>query len=213
MNSELQLSDLAQTDLSELDVVERYAHFAPVYDQSVHDWGYQSHRVAAEALRRHVAIDQPVLDAGCGTGLVGAALADLGYKDVTGMDVSPDMLRRAEEGGRYRKLLSWNMTRTPYPFADDAFAAATCIGVLSLITDPTPVLREFRRLVQPGGYLIFTQQEILYEQYGYEDILRGFEQRKELHRESISEPVAYLPNREGYEKRTLIYCIYRVIDD
>nr|VFK45081.1 MAG: Ubiquinone/menaquinone biosynthesis C-methylase UbiE [Candidatus Kentron sp. TC]VFK58254.1 MAG: Ubiquinone/menaquinone biosynthesis C-methylase UbiE [Candidatus Kentron sp. TC] len=213
MNNNLRLSDLAETDLSELDVVERYARFAPVYDQSVEDWGYRSHRAAADILRRYAAIDRPVLDAGCGTGLVGKALADLGYGDISGMDISPDMLRRAEKRGHYCDLRVGDMTRTPYPFADNAFAAVTCIGVFSLIADPIPVFREFRRLVHPGGHLVFTQQEILYRKYGYEDILRGFERRNQLHREYISEPIAYLPNREGYEDRTLIYCVYRVIED
>ena len=39
--SQLNLSDLHQTDLKQLDVVSRYSQFAPVYDESVSNWGYQ----------------------------------------------------------------------------------------------------------------------------------------------------------------------------
>lgn len=207
---------LAESDVSELDeqkIAEHYARFAPVYDQSVEEWGYRSHRAGADILRRYVPTGQPVLDAGCGTGLVGRALADSGYRDVTGIDISPDMLRHAEERGHYRKLLVRDLARTPYPFADDAFAAVICVGVFSLIADPTPVFREFRRLVSPGGYLVFTQQDVLYRQYGYADVLRAFEARHELRRESISEPVVFLPNHEDYADRTLSYYVYQVIED
>lgn len=213
MNSRLQLSDLAQTNLSELDVVERYTRFAPVYNQSVTDWGYQCHRTAADALRHYVPTNQPILDVGCGTGLVGQALADLGYQNIIGVDISPDMLNLAQQAECYRKILRHDLTQLPYPFVNNSFTAVTCIGVFSLIADPIPVLHEFYRLVCPQGYLVFTQQEILYQQYGYADILKGFEQRGELRCESISEPVVYLPNREGYSDRKILYCIYQVTKD
>jgi predicted TPR repeat methyltransferase len=210
MSEILKLSDLSQTDLSKLDVVERYTQFAPTYNQSVADWGYQCYRTAADALQHYVPTDQPILDAGCGTGLVGQALAALGYQDITGIDISSDMLVQAKATGHYREVHLQNLSQTPYSLSENSFAAVACIGVFSLIADPTPVLREFCRLVRPQGYLVFTQQEVLFEQYGYGGILSGFEERGELRRESVSEPVVYLPNREGYSDRKVIYCIYQV---
>lgn len=209
----LNLSDLSQTDLHHLDVVERYTQFAPVYNQSVNDWGYQCYRTSANALQHYVPADQPVLDAGCGTGLVGEALAALGYSDLTGIDISQDMLEQAEALGYYRQVQLQDLSQTPYPFADNSFAAVTCVGVFSLIADPTTVLHEFCRLTRPQGYLVFTQQEVLFEQYGYAAILRGFEERGELRCESVSEPVVYLPNRERYTDRKVIYCVYQVLKD
>ncbi|OAD21996.1 Methyltransferase type 11 domain protein, partial [Candidatus Thiomargarita nelsonii] len=159
-SSTLDLSDLAHTDLSKLDVVERYTQFAPVYDQSVNDWGYQCYRTAAHAMQHYIATNQPILDAGCGTGLVGQALAELGYEDLTGIDISPDMLDHAKKTGHYRQIQLQDLSQLPYAFADNCFAAISCIGVFSLIADPSPVLQEFRRLVCPQGYLVFTQQEV-----------------------------------------------------
>lgn len=211
MSRTLELSDLSQTNLQQLDVVERYTHFAPVYNQSVDDWGYQCYRTSADALKHYVPTDQPILDAGCGTGLVGQALSALDYHTITGIDISQDMLNQAAESGYYQQVQLQDLSQTPYPFADNSFAAITCVGVFSLIADPTPVLREFCRLVRPEGYLVFTQQEVLFEQYGYAEILRGFEERGELRCESISEPVVYLPKREGYADRKVIYCIYQVV--
>jgi len=103
--SQLNLSDLQQTDLHQLDVVARYSAFAPVYDESVTQWGYQCYRTASQLLQPYVTPEQPILDAGCGTGLVGQALQSLGYQQLVGIDISPDMLQRAVQTGYYRQLL------------------------------------------------------------------------------------------------------------
>ncbi len=211
--SDLKLSDLTQTDLNKLDVVERYTHFAPVYNQSVNDWGYQCYRTATDALQHYVATEQAILDAGCGTGLVGQALKERGYHQVSGIDISAEMLNQAETVGAYQQLLLQDLSKTPYPFETNQFSAITCVGVFSLIANPSHVLQEFCRLVRPQGYLVFTQQETLFEQYGYAEILQDFEQRGELRCESISEPVAYLPHRAGHQDRKVIYCVYQVIKD
>lgn len=211
--SRLNLSDLEHTDLHRLDVVARYSEFAPVYDESVKQWGYQCYRSAAQLLQPYVAPDQPILDAGCGTGLVGQALQGLGYRQIAGMDISPDMLRLAARAGCYRQLLEHNLSQAPYPFDAQAFAAVACIGVFSLIADPKPILQEFWRLIRAGGYLVFTQQAALFAKYGYEELLREFERQGRFRRVSISEPVVYLPQRAGYEDRTVIYCLYEINKD
>ncbi len=210
MSQNLNLSDLTQTNLHQLDVVERYTHLAPVYNQSVDDWGYQCYRKAAETVQQKLTTDQSILDAGCGTGLVGQALAERGYQHIVGIDISPEMLEQAKTSGYYQQVKLKNLSETPYPFADNSFLAITCIGVFSLIADPTNILQEFCRLLRPQGYLIFTQQELLFEQYGYAEILAGFETRGELRCESISEPVVYLLEREGYNDRKVIHCTYQV---
>lgn len=211
MNQSFSPSDLSKTDLNQLDVSERYAQFAPVYNQSVEDWGYQCYRTAAKALLAYVPTASPVLDAGCGTGLVGQALTALGYQDVTGIDISEKMLAQAKATGHYQKVHCQDLSTVPYPFLDNSFMAVTCVGVFSLIANPTPVLQEFCRVVRSQGYLVFTQQELLFEKYAYGEILAGFERRGQLRREMISEPVVYLPQREGYSDRKVIHCVYQVI--
>ena len=43
-----------------------------------------------------------VLDAGCGTGLTGVALANSGYKIIDGVDLSDEMITQAAKTGVYR---------------------------------------------------------------------------------------------------------------
>ncbi len=211
--SQVNLSDLQQTDLTQLDVVARYSAFAPVYDEAVNNWGYQCYRTAAERLQAYVQPEQAILDAGCGTGLVGKALHERGYQQLSGLDISPEMLERAQQTACYQQLQQHDLTATPYPFADHQFAAIACIGVFSLIADPRPVLQEFWRLLANKGYLIFSQQAALFAKYHYLDVLEQFEQSGHLQRLAISDPVVYLPQREGYQERTVIYCEYLIHKD
>ena len=44
------------------------------------------------------------MDAGAGTGLVGQALSELGFKNLTAMDLSMGMLKEAESKNVYKKL-------------------------------------------------------------------------------------------------------------
>ncbi|NEQ72902.1 MAG: methyltransferase domain-containing protein [Okeania sp. SIO2C9] len=46
-----------------------------------------------------------ILDVGAGTGLVGVALAELGFEQIIGMDILPGMLTKAAEKGIYKSLV------------------------------------------------------------------------------------------------------------
>lgn len=91
----------------------------------------------------------PLLDAGCGTGLL-AAHAE--RADWTGVDVSMAMLRRAAERGV--RCVQADLDRLP-------FRAASFAGVLaftSMVDRPsaTPALPEMARVVRPGGLVLVT---------------------------------------------------------
>ncbi|KPA16887.1 SAM-dependent methlyltransferase [Candidatus Magnetomorum sp. HK-1] len=193
-------------------VIERYVEFAPVYNYSVHQWGYEAPIEAAQHLKHHLPLaTTKIFDAGCGTGLVGKALADLAYTEIIGMDLSPDMLAIAQKTSYYKKLEQHDLTKIPYPFDDNSFEAIMSIGVLSLIKDPMPVFSEFHRLIQANGYMIFTQRDNLYIKYNYDVVLKELESEGLICPILISEPKNYLPNRENFSHRKLITYIYQVI--
>ena len=48
--------------------------------------------------------DVQILDMGCGTGLVGKFLAEKGFKNIHGIDISKKMLEKADIKGAYKKL-------------------------------------------------------------------------------------------------------------
>lgn len=99
-----------------------------------------------------------VLDAGCGTGVVTRAVARaVGPRgQVTGLDMNQAMLdvaRRVpvEEGAAPIVWVQSAADQIAYP--DATFDLITCQQMLQFAPDRGAVLREFRRLLAPGGRL------------------------------------------------------------
>ncbi|NIP45389.1 MAG: methyltransferase domain-containing protein, partial [Gammaproteobacteria bacterium] len=83
-----------------------YDDTATRYDQMLlSEIGYVSPRVCAHAIAPHLPDKRArLIDLGCGTGLAGQALADLGYERIDGVDFSPGMLAVARDRNCYSKL-------------------------------------------------------------------------------------------------------------
>ncbi|MGP3918808.1 methyltransferase domain-containing protein [Nonomuraea sp. 10N515B] len=94
-----------------------------------------------------------VLDAGCGSGPLSAALRDRGAV-VTGIDSSAGMLARARRRLGDDAALHVVDVRDPLPFADGAFDDVVASLVLHYLEDWGPTLAEMRRVLRPGGRLI-----------------------------------------------------------
>jgi ubiquinone/menaquinone biosynthesis C-methylase UbiE len=98
-----------------------------------------------------------ILALGCGTGIEVRALRRLTRPDtvIIGVDHSPALIDAARQRTD-QEGLSGNVTyqvgdahHTPY--GDDDFDVVTLHTLISHVDDPLQVLREARRLVQPGG--------------------------------------------------------------
>jgi SAM-dependent methyltransferase len=94
-----------------------------------------------------------ILDAGCGSGPLFAALRDRGAI-VTGIDKSAGMLRLARRRLGDDADLQVAELGSPLPFADDTFDDVTASLVLHYLEDWGPALGELRRVLKPGGRLI-----------------------------------------------------------
>lgn len=109
-------------------------------------------RPATLALAGDVA-GRRILDAGCGSGPLFAALRERGAV-VTGIDQSAGMLEHA------RRLLGADADlrvadlADPLPFAGAEFDDVIASLVLHYLRDWAPTLAEFRRVLKPGGRLI-----------------------------------------------------------
>jgi SAM-dependent methyltransferase len=94
-----------------------------------------------------------ILDAGCGSGPLIAALRERGAI-VTGIDKSAGMLEIARRRlGDDADLQVAELGR-PLPFADDTFDDVTGSLVLHYLEDWGPALAELRRVLKPGGRLM-----------------------------------------------------------
>ncbi len=106
--------------------------------------------------------ERPLLDLGCGDGLIGQALFGTQGQVDAGLDPWVDQLRQAARSGVYRHVDLADGHRLPY--ADGTFATVFSNSVLEHIPDVEPVVREVGRVLrcpesaegQPGGHFIFT---------------------------------------------------------
>ena len=100
----------------------------------------------------------PVLEAGCGSGAVAAALGDLGHR-VVGLDLAATALARARRVWPDFHGAVGDVRRMPFP--DHTFGAVVSIGVLEHDeSGPLPALREHRRVLRHDGLLLVTVPRI-----------------------------------------------------
>ena len=99
-----------------------------------------------------------VLDVGCGEGIVSRALADLGAR-VVGVDPTRALIAHAEAAERanptgavYRIDDGSNLQSVP----DDSVDGVTAALSLNNIGDLDAALESVRRVLHPGGFLVFT---------------------------------------------------------
>lgn len=100
-----------------------------------------------------------VFELGCGGGINQAYYPDSGIVSFAGIDPHEGLLDRAIAQARAR---GWDADiRRGYgeaiPFADSAFDTAVCTYTLCSVEDPARVLSELRRILRPGGSLLFLE--------------------------------------------------------
>lgn len=151
-----------------------YRDWAATYeDDFIAPRGYTYHLSVVEVLADAAPdLEAPVLDVGCGTGIVGVALRDVGFAQIDGIDLSPEMLEQAGTKQVYRSLVEADVTQ-PLAFDDDSFGAITSVGTFTHgHLGPEP-LHELLRITQPGGLLAIGINAEHYEEHGFADVLNG----------------------------------------
>ncbi|MDQ0315303.1 class I SAM-dependent DNA methyltransferase [Amorphus orientalis] len=178
-----------------------YADWAGQYDQDTVGFGYVGPALVAETLAKVADTSTRILDAGCGTGLAGAELAKQGFTRIDGIDVSPEMLEEARGKGVYGELAEADMTRR-FPLEDDAYDGAVCVGVFTNGHVGPDAIREIARVVKPGGMIVATVHENVWDKEGYAGELKKMEADGVL---KVHEtPVAPYHLKEGYECRLCV---------
>jgi ubiquinone/menaquinone biosynthesis C-methylase UbiE len=102
-----------------------------------------------------------ILDVGSGAGQIARHL--LKYADATAqitcLDLSPEMLRRARQRMHSRRPIYLAADLAELPFADESFDCITCGYVLEHLPDPRLGLAELSRVMQPGGRMLLLTTE------------------------------------------------------
>ena len=188
------------------ELLARYKEWAADYDDDLErDFGYLLPQAAADAARRFVPPDAKVLDAGAGTGLVGAALHQLGYRHLDALDMSPAMLAVAAEKHVYGELFEMRLGE-PLGFRDDRYDAAVAVGVLTLGHAPATALDELTRVVKPNGHVIFSLRDDVHAEQGFKEKQTALEADGQWRLVEQGNPFEGLPKGEpGVSFRIWVY--------
>ena len=143
------------------ELKDRYKDWAGSYEADLaQHFEYRAHQVCVADFIKLVPAEAVVLDAGAGTGLVGELLAEQGYRNLSAMDLSPAMLAQAEAKGVYQDLKPGALG-DPLAYPSDHFDAVISVGVFTAGHDPASGFDELVRVVRPGGWIVFTLNNVL----------------------------------------------------
>ncbi|XXJ19105.1 class I SAM-dependent DNA methyltransferase [Desulfovibrio caledoniensis] len=189
-------------------LVDAYRCWADEYDRDTcQGMGYVGPGVAANLLDRYLeSPESKVLDAGCGTGLVGQAMSELGYSRIEAMDFSRDMLKVAEAKDVYGDIHHADMNRR-LAFDDNSYDATICVGALTYAHVGPEVFDEFVRITRPGGFICFTVRDGAYQEYGYRKRMVSLEADNAFRLKEMVD-TDYLQKEDVTAK----YCVYEVLE-
>lgn len=131
------------------DARKHYGAWADTYDDHFSaGWGYVAPREIAGIFRAQAGPEhQPVLDAGAGTGLLAENLPGM---DIDAIDITPEMLARAEAKGLYRRRMLGDLTG-PLDIADGAYGGVISCGTFTHGHVGPECLDELLRVTKAGA--------------------------------------------------------------
>ncbi|MFQ5971047.1 MAG: class I SAM-dependent DNA methyltransferase [Alphaproteobacteria bacterium] len=188
------------------ELAAHYDAWASEYDRDLTSWGYLYPALAAAMTARYLRPgDGTLLDAACGTGIVGQILTLLGYTDIVGIDISDAMLAEARRKRVYREVRNMALGE-PLDFPDDRFACVLAIGVFTVGHAPPDSLDEILRATRPGGHVVFSLSDPAYREGGFREKIAALEGSGRWFRRDESDNTAPLPGApEAKPGRILVY--------
>ncbi|KAM6530129.1 hypothetical protein FALCPG4_008251 [Fusarium falciforme] len=161
------------------ETLATYESWAESYNEDIGKEEYTAPEIASDYVFKHVGSQKitsaAILDAGCGTGLVGQHLAKRGVKHVDGIDLSPAMLQVARRTGIYRSLNVADLSQR-LDIPDRSYGVVVCVGTLTQGHVGPSAFDEFVRVAKPGGLIVATVRESVWQRNGYEDKVRALDE-------------------------------------
>ncbi len=151
------------------ELSERYDEWAKDYDKDLSEvFGWIAPKTASDYLAKYVEANSNVLDAGAGTGLVGLALAEHGFQNLTAMDLSEGMLKEARNKNVYKSFDQMTLGEH-LDYETNSFDAVITVGVMTLGHAGPESFDELIRITKPQGYIVFTIRTDVYLENGFKE--------------------------------------------
>jgi predicted TPR repeat methyltransferase len=154
-------------------VKEFYEDWAKNYNLDTTGSGYTGPAISAKLLTEFLPPkNAKLLDAGCGTGLVGVELRALGYDSIDGFDLSDSMAEQAAATGAYQQVQgSVDMMRATEKYPHSTYDALLSVGVFTLGHVPPEALKALLKLTRSGGLLLVSTRTHYYDQTNFQQVV------------------------------------------
>ena len=96
--------------------------------------------------------DIKIIDLGAGTGLAGVELKKHGFTNIDGLDVSPEMLKKAKEKDVYQKYICEALTEKRLDIPTWTYDVALSVGAMTSGYIKSSAFDEILRLGKPGWF-------------------------------------------------------------
>ncbi len=138
------------------------------FNKDMIDWNYQAPQNAVKLFDQHTPNkDIKILDAGCGSGLVGLELQKYGYTRITGVDFSQEMLNIIPEN-IYQDLELVDLNEE-LKYEDNFFDAITCVGTFTYGHVKAHALDELLRIIKKNSLICYTINEGIFQEYKFDE--------------------------------------------
>jgi phosphatidylethanolamine/phosphatidyl-N-methylethanolamine N-methyltransferase len=152
-------------------VRDAYRRWAPIYDLTFGKIAEAGRKNAVQIINRRRG---RVLEVGVGTGLTLPCYGS--HLTITGIDLSPEMLAKAEDKVDRHNLANvaglHEMDAGALAFPDESFDTVVAMYVMTVVPEPPRVMRELERVCATGG------EVILVNHFSEEEGVRGFLERR-----------------------------------
>ena len=147
------------------------------YNEDMLDWNYSGPKNATEMFNKYIK-DKSIfiMDAGCGTGLVGEELKKIGFKNIVGVDFSQEMLDLVPKD-LYQKLELADLNKS-LKYQNNIFDAIICVGTFTYGHVKAHSLDEMLRVIKKDGLICFTVNKGIYEKYQFNKKITELENDK-----------------------------------
>ena len=147
------------------------------YNKDMVDWNYTAPQETVSVLRKYTLNkNSKILDAGCGTGLVGIELKKYDYSNIEGVDFSQSMLDLIPQN-IYQKIEKIDLNK-PLIFKNNIYDVVMCVGTFTYGHVKPHALDEIIRITKNKGLICFTINEGIYEEYGFDKKIKELTDNK-----------------------------------
>jgi len=147
------------------------------YNKDMVDLNYVAPQETVSVLKKYAFNKNfKILDAGCGTGLVGIELKKYGYSNIEGVDFSQNMLDLVPQN-IYKKIEKADLNK-PLKFEASIYDIVMCVGTFTYGHVKPQALDELIRITKHRGLICFTINEGIYEEYGFDNKIKELSDNK-----------------------------------